>query len=94
MIASRLTGEGVSKMSVVVGTELGKILISAISILCEGSAARKQLFSEINLLDSLQIAAIPATLYAIQNVFVQYGYVLLDSMTFNLLNQTKVCECQ
>jgi hypothetical protein len=36
------------------------------------------------------VAALPATLYAIQNVFVQYGYVLLDSMSFNLLNQTKV----
>jgi solute carrier family 35 (UDP-sugar transporter), member A1/2/3 len=90
MIASRFTGAGVSRASVVIGTELGKIIIAFFSIMTEPSAARSKVLEQWSLLDSIKIAALPATLYAIQNLFVQYGYVLLDSMTFNLLNQTKV----
>jgi hypothetical protein len=90
MIASRFTGAGVSRASVVIGTELGKIIIAFISIMTEPAAARSKVLEQWSLLDSIKIAALPATLYAIQNLFVQYGYVLLDSMTFNLLNQTKV----
>jgi len=56
----------------------------------ESAEERQQLFRKWRFIDSLKAAAIPATLYAIQNLAVQYGYVLLDSMTFNLLNQTKV----
>jgi hypothetical protein len=33
---------------------------------------------------------LPAILYALQNVLTQYGYQMLDSVTFNLLNQTKI----
>ena len=90
MIASRYTGAGVSKISVVIGTEIGKIIIAATSITAEGHGTWSRVFGEWSLMNSLKVAAIPATLYAIQNLCVQYGYVYLDSMTFNLLNQTKV----
>lgn len=33
---------------------------------------------------------LPAGLYALQNTMAQIGYQNLDSLTFNLLNQTKV----
>ena len=91
MIATRFTAKDVSRVSVVIGTELGKVLIAIISIMWEPSAARAKIYENWSLGDSLRVAALPATLYAIQNVFVQYAYKLLDSMTFNLLNQTKVC---
>lgn len=32
---------------------------------------------------------LPAALYALQNTMAQIGYQNLDSLTFNLLNQTK-----
>lgn len=38
---------------------------------------------------SLATAAFPAAVYAVQNCLSQVAYVNLDSLTFNLLNQTK-----
>ena len=90
ILASRYTASGVSKSSIVIATEIGKIIIAFISIITGPKEDRQRIARSWNWLDSLKVAALPATLYAIQNVFVQYGYVLLDSMSFNLLNQTKV----
>lgn len=89
MIASRFTASGVSKSSVVIATEMGKIIIAMFAFMGESGEEREKVYKKWTLLDSLKVAALPATLYAIQNLFVQYGYALLDSMTFNLLNQTK-----
>lgn len=90
MIASRFTASGVSKSSVVIATELGKILIAIFTFVGESSTERQKIIETWSFKNSLMVAALPATLYAIQNVLVQHGYQLLDSMTFNLLNQTKV----
>ena len=90
IIASKLTPSGVSKSSVVVATELAKILIAFVTIMGDSPTERKKLLQNWRFYDSVKLAAVPATLYAIQNLFVQYGYSYLDSMTFNLLNQTKV----
>lgn len=90
MIASKFTPSGVSRSSVVIATELAKIVIAAITIFGGPSVELEKIKESWSVGNSLRIAALPATLYAIQNLFVQYGYVLLDSMTFNLLNQTKV----
>lgn len=89
MIAAKFTPPGVSKSSVVITTEVFKILIAVLSLLASSSTEWEKIREQWTLWNSLQIAALPATLYAIQNLLVQYGYVLLDSMTFNLLNQTK-----
>ena len=63
-----------------------KIIIAIFGV----TAAEKQVISrDWNIKNSLQVAALPAILYAIQNVMVQHAYLHLDSMTFNLLNQTK-----
>jgi solute carrier family 35 (UDP-sugar transporter), member A1/2/3 len=72
-------------------TEATKILIAFISILLFHS--REELVTILkswNLSESLQVAALPAILYAIQNILIQHGYIYLNSLTFNLLNQTKV----
>jgi UDP-sugar transporter A1/2/3 len=90
MIASKFTGPGVSKASVVIATEIFKILVAVFSVLSGSSATDwVKMKSTVTFLNSLKVAALPAVLYAIQNICIQYGYVLLDSMTFNLLNQTK-----
>eukprot|EP01032_Pedospumella_encystans_P016310 gene16310-18612_t len=89
IIATRFTASGVSKSSIVIVTEITKIVIAALSVFSAPKEERKKIWSTWTLGDSLRAAAVPATLYAIQNLLVQYGYVYLDSMSFNLLNQTK-----
>lgn len=90
LLSSRFTGLSVSKASVVIGTEIAKIIIAAVFIFLEPAGERQKIWSSWSIMDSLKVAALPATIYAIQNVLVQYAYEYLDSMTFNLLNQTKV----
>lgn len=92
ILASKFTAAGVSKSSIVIVTEITKIVIAIFTIMGGPSAEREKIFETWNIMDSLKVAALPATLYAIQNLLVQYGYSWLDSMTFNLLNQTKVCH--
>lgn len=89
MIATKFTNKEVSKTSVVIATELTKIWIAAVVIFSESATVREKIFSNWTLKSSLQNAALPACMYAIQNLLVQNAYQLLDSMTFNLLNQTK-----
>lgn len=89
MLASKFTPSGVAKSSVVITTEICKIVIAILTYLTGPAAEFDKIRETWTIQDSLAIAALPATLYAIQNLCVQYGYVLVDSMTFNLLNQTK-----
>jgi hypothetical protein len=56
----------------------------------ESPKGRKEIFNNFSLSDSLKFAALPAVLYAIQNLLTQYGYDKIDGMSFNVLNQTKV----
>lgn len=80
-----------NKTTIVVATEITKILIATLMISCYDENERARVFANWSISDSLKVAALPATLYAIQNLLVQYAYEYLPSMTFNLLNQTKVC---
>lgn len=90
LIASQFTSTGILKSSIVIATEVVKIVISFFSIMLETKEARRNIWTSWSLSDSLRVAALPAVLYAVQNLLVQYGYIYLDSMTFNLFNQTKV----
>jgi UDP-sugar transporter A1/2/3 len=91
MISSSFSAPRISKASIVIGTEIGKILIAAASFaFFEPSGTFRSIISKWSLRDSLRIAFVPASLYAIQNMLVQYSYIYLDSMTFNVLNQLKV----
>lgn len=92
LISTTFTAKGVSKSSVVIFTEVGKILIAVSSISFESKESKVKLRKSWSLSNSLYFAALPATLYAIQNLLVQFGYTYIDSMTFNLLNQTKVSQ--
>lgn len=45
---------------------------------------------EWSFVDSLKASASPAAIYALQNTLLQLSYRNLDSLTFSLLNQTKL----
>jgi len=88
-IAKVYQGECVNKSSIVIVTELSKIFIAAATLQFESEIEKRKIMSNWTIWNSITIAALPAILYAIQNLTTQYAYVLIDPMTFNLLNQTK-----
>lgn len=50
----------------------------------------KKLFRQWTLADSLIASGLPAAIYALQNSLLQISYRNLDSLTFSMLNQTKI----
>lgn len=89
-LVKSFTPNELSKKTIVIATEISKIVITYVTIATEAGEERAKIWQQWSLADSLEQAAVPAILYAVQNVLTQYGYQLLDSMTFNLLNQTKI----
>lgn len=90
-LVKSFTPPELSKKTIVIATEISKIVITYFTIATtEAAEDRAKIWRQWTLADSLEQAAVPAILYAVQNVLTQYGYQLLDSMTFNLLNQTKI----
>ena len=88
-LAKVFQNECVNKSSIVILTEFTKILIALITLPFESKVERSNIINSWSIKNSLTIAALPAILYAIQNLTTQYAYPLTDPMTFNLLNQTK-----
>ena len=84
-------GEEIKKTTIVIATELSKIFIATCIISSDANSLKetKNVLSNFSIFDSLKVAALPATLYAIQNLLNQHAYQLLDATTFNLMNQTK-----
>lgn len=54
----------------------------------EGSL--KKTFSEWTVTGALTASGLPAIIYALQNSLLQIAYKNLDSLTFSMLNQTKI----
>lgn len=50
----------------------------------------KKRFKEWTLIGSLTASGLPAAIYALQNSLLQISYKNLDSLTFSILNQTKL----
>jgi UDP-sugar transporter A1/2/3 len=50
----------------------------------------KKVFSQWTLVGSLTASGLPAAIYALQNSLLQISYKNLDSLTFSILNQTKI----
>lgn len=50
----------------------------------------KKLSSQWTLVGSLTASGLPAAIYALQNSLLQISYRNLDSLTFSMLNQTKI----
>lgn len=54
----------------------------------EGSLRR--VYKEWTLVGALTASGLPAAIYALQNSLLQISYKNLDSLTFSMLNQTKI----
>ena len=81
--------EKVSIESLVFGQEILKAAIALCMFLFEFRGKTHEL-PRVDLRDSIRLAAVPATLYAIQNILCVLAYRHLDFITFHLLNQTKL----
>ena len=90
ILSRKFSSPNASKNSIVIATELSKIVIATLSLVREPTAVREKIYAHWSISNCLKAAAIPAALYAVQNLLMQYGYSWLkNSMTVNLLNQTK-----
>lgn len=64
-------------------------MICALLLLAKDGSLRK-VFKEWTLVGSLTASGLPAAIYALQNSLLQISYKNLDSLTFSMLNQTKL----
>ncbi|KAK4411671.1 UDP-N-acetylglucosamine transporter ROCK1 [Sesamum angolense] len=65
------------------------VKISAIMLLAKDGSLRNT-FKKWTLIGSLTASGLPAAIYALQNSLLQISYRNLDSLTFSMLNQTKL----
>lgn len=90
LLSSQFQDPSISKVGVVLITECTKIVIGLIFLSMESKTVRDGIKQNWSLSNSIHVAGAPAVLFAIQNVVIQEAFVRLDSLTFNLINQTKV----
>lgn len=88
LISKRFTGKYVIMTSAVLTCELVKCVAALFFMARDGTLWR--LPKEWSFVDSLTASASPAAIYALQNTLLQLSYRNLDSLTFSLLNQTKL----
>ncbi|XP_011097577.1 CMP-sialic acid transporter 5 [Sesamum indicum] len=88
LISKRCTSREVIVTSSVLACEVVKV-ISAIMLLAKDGSLRKT-FKDWTLIGSLTASGLPAAIYALQNSLLQISYRNLDSLTFSMLNQTKL----
>ncbi|GJM85327.1 hypothetical protein PR202_ga01768 [Eleusine coracana subsp. coracana] len=87
LISKRFVRQGAIVTSLVLATEAAKVICAIILLIAEGSLKRQ--FSNWTLAGSLTASGLPA-IYALQNSLLQISYKNLDSLTFSILNQTKL----
>ncbi|XP_030527496.2 UDP-N-acetylglucosamine transporter ROCK1 [Rhodamnia argentea] len=68
--------------------EVAKVVFAVFFMAKEGTL--KKLSQQWTLVDSLIASGLPAAIYALQNSLLQISYKNLDSLTFSMLNQTKL----
>ncbi|AQK71951.1 Nucleotide-sugar transporter/ sugar porter [Zea mays] len=88
LISKRFVREDTIVTSLVLATEAAKVICAIILLIAEGSL--KKQFSNWTLTGSLTASGLPAAIYALQNSLLQVSYKHLDSLTFSILNQTKL----
>ncbi|TVU29571.1 hypothetical protein EJB05_21145 [Eragrostis curvula] len=88
LISKRFVSRGAIVTSLVLATEAAKVICAIILLIAEGSL--KKQFSNWTLAGSLTASGLPAAIYALQNSLLQISYKNLDSLTFSILNQTKL----
>mmetsp|Transcript_20311 Transcript_20311/g.47453 ORF Transcript_20311/g.47453 Transcript_20311/m.47453 type:complete len:334 (-) Transcript_20311:41-1042(-) len=80
---------GVTPSSVVLLQEILKFLLSLLAVMVEGPGLTQAL-KNWTFTSSLLVAALPAAIYALQNVCMWLAVSNLDGLTYNLLNQSKL----
>ncbi|KAJ7945403.1 CMP-sialic acid transporter 5 [Quillaja saponaria] len=88
LISKRFIRKEVIVTSSVLACEMAKVICAAIFMAKEGTF--KKLYKEWTLLGALTASGLPAAIYALQNSLLQISYKNLDSLTFSMLNQTKI----
>ncbi|KDP46835.1 hypothetical protein JCGZ_24044 [Jatropha curcas] len=88
LISKRFTGREVIVTTSVLTCEIAKVICALILMAKDGSL--KKLSNEWTLVGSLTASGLPAAIYALQNSLLQISYRNLDSLTFSMLNQTKI----
>ncbi|KAK4264912.1 hypothetical protein QN277_026029 [Acacia crassicarpa] len=74
--------------SSVLACEIVKVICAVIFMAKDGTL--KKAFKEWTLIGALTASGLPAAIYALQNSLLQISYRNLDSLTFTMLNQTKI----
>ena len=64
-------------------------VVCALAIMVKEGSLKKT-FSEWTVAGALTASGLPAIIYALQNSLLQISYKNLDSLTFSMLNQTKI----
>ncbi|CAO1942109.1 unnamed protein product [Urochloa humidicola] len=88
LISKRFVRQDTIVTSLVLATEAAKVICAIILLVAEGSL--KKQFRNWSLTGSLTASGLPAAIYALQNSLLQISYKNLDSLTFSILNQTKL----
>ncbi|GMI67210.1 REPRESSOR OF CYTOKININ DEFICIENCY 1 [Hibiscus trionum] len=88
LLTKRLISREVIVTSSVLTCEIAKVVCAIILMAKDGSL--KKLVKEWTLMGSLTATGLPAAIYALQNSLLQISYRNLDSLTFSMLNQTKI----
>ncbi|KAI3725672.1 hypothetical protein L1987_65464 [Smallanthus sonchifolius] len=88
LITKRCIGREVIVTSAVLACELVKVICALVLMAKDGSLNKT--LKEWTLIGSLSASGLPAAIYALQNSLLQISYRNLDSLTFSMLNQTKL----
>ncbi|KAH9618639.1 hypothetical protein KSS87_008340 [Heliosperma pusillum] len=88
LISKRFIRRDVIVTSSVLACEVAKVVCAFIVLLINGSLAK--VFNNWSFVSALAFSGLPAAIYALQNSLLQISYKNLDSLTFSMLNQTKL----
>lgn len=88
LISKRFISREVIVTSSVLSCEAAKVVFALYFMVKEGSLGR--MYKEWTLVGALTASGLPAAIYALQNSLLQISYKNLDSLTFSILNQTKI----
>nr|ACU22920.1 unknown [Glycine max] len=88
LISKRFIRREVIVTSSVLTCELAKVICAVFFMAKDGSL--RKLYKEWTLVGVSTASGLPAAIYALQNSLLQISYKNLDSLTFSMLNQTKI----
>ena len=90
LVTKRHVSAGADKVPLVLLCEILKCAVASLLLVTEGGLAGRAALASWTLRESLAGGAVPAAIYAVQNVCIQVGYQHTSGLLFNLLNQTKI----